>query len=72
MKTETIEAYQRRGFSYWELEGQPGLGLRHTCVKCGRKRYENLMVLYGFVRSNNYKAWLLWKCKVCKRKEVKR
>lgn len=60
---------ERKGISRrgHKIEGMPGdPKSRHTCVDCGHKRYESLMIPLGRVKENNFKAWLLWRCIVCK------
>lgn len=38
---------------------------RHTCRDCHRKRYEEDMIATGSVKENNWKAWMIWRCKEC-------
>ena len=49
------------------VEGCPGNpDARHTCCKCGAKRFERDMKTTGNVRGNNYKDWVEWQCVDCK------
>ena len=64
---EVIDRY--KGFSprrHHPIEGLPGNPrARHTCKDCHRKKYEENMKITGLVKENNWKAWMLWRCKNC-------
>lgn len=55
----------RKGHPVEGLPGDPKA--RHTCRDCRRKKYEEKMIATGSVKENNWKAWMIWRCKDCQR-----